>query len=110
MRSSVDHHGRRLRLVPVGLGAERIRSGRSTGENLFAGVLGAYRVCVWAPVYPAKKTMQHREGHSRVAGNFRGYDAAIDLADQLETKKCGSAARKIRGCTERQRSSLEDCR
>src|ERR1700722_7252863 len=107
MRGAVASYGPRLRMVPVGRGAQWIQSSHSTGENILAGVLGAHRICVWTSVHPAEEAMQHRKSDRGIAGDFCRHDVVIAPADQLETKKRGSAVGKLRRHAKRQRSRLD---
>ncbi len=80
--------------------------GHSAGKDFLAGVLGAHRICIRAFVDSAKEAMQHRKSDCGIAGDFCLHDVAFNFEDQLEAKECGSAARKVRGDSERKRSSL----
>ena len=84
LRRPPDYFILRLRLVPLGTGANGIQSHHPARQNLVARLLGAHRICLRSAVDSPQAPMQHPRSHSWFGRHLLGYAGAFGAAHQLE--------------------------
>jgi len=92
MRSDAGDFEFGIRLVPLGTGAIGIQSFGAVGTDVIAGVLGAYRICIWKIVDLAEREVRVGGGDGGTGGYFRRNARVIGGADALE---CASGAGRV---------------
>ena len=105
MRSDTGDFEFGIRVVPVGIGAIEIQSCGAVGTDILAGVLGAYRICIWKIVDFAEREVRVGGGDGRTGGYFRRNARVVSGADAVEcasgTGRVAREARKAKFDSER---------
>jgi len=97
MRSDAGDFELGIRVEPLGIGAIAIQSPGAVGTDVIAGVLGAYRICVWKIVDLAKREVRVGGGDGGTGGYFHRNARVVGGADAVERASgTGRVARNAR--------------
>ncbi len=97
MRGDAGDFESGIRVVPLEIGATGIQSCGAVGTDLIAGVLGAYRICVWKIVDFAEREVRVGGDDGRTGGYFRRHARVVSSADAVECASgTGRVAREAR--------------
>jgi hypothetical protein len=82
-------------VVPVGAWPGWIQSCAAVGEDFVAGVLGAYRICVWEIVDIAEREVRDCGGYGGAVRNICCDVGIVDGADAMEFAERVAGVRRL---------------